>query len=76
MHDWPMLRETALAETSLMVQAKKSPRGSSKYPGICKAALDLGVSRVHLWKVLTGRRESASLMRRWEEWNSANNPSK
>lgn len=34
-------------------------------PGICADARRLGVSRMHLWAVLTGRRESEPLMRRY-----------
>jgi len=29
-----------------------------KYPGICRAAADLGVSRIHLYFVVTGARRS------------------
>lgn len=36
-----------------------------KYPGIIEHARQLGVSRVHLWKVLSGRRESQRLMERY-----------
>jgi len=37
-------------------------------PGITIAAKDLGVSRAHLHRVLTGERESASLTSRWRDW--------
>lgn len=36
-------------------------------PGICADARRLGVSRMHLWAVLSGRRESVPLMRRYRE---------
>ncbi len=36
-----------------------------KYPNICRDAVRLGVHRVHLYQVLDGRRESASLRRRY-----------
>lgn len=35
--------------------------------GLSASAKALGVSRVHLWMVLTQRRESASLLRRYQE---------
>jgi len=42
----------------------KLPRGPRR-PGMCRDAADLDVSRQHLHAVLTGRRVSASLMRRY-----------
>ena len=36
-----------------------------KYVGIVSDARALGVSYPHLWQVLTGRRKSKSLMRRY-----------
>lgn len=52
------------------VTAPPVPHQSLKanYPGITRAATDLGVSRIHLWKVLTGERESKPLMARWHAW--------
>jgi hypothetical protein len=41
-------------------------------PGICADARSLGVSRMHLWAVLSGRRESAGLVRRYEELKESN----
>ena len=38
-----------------------------RFPGITRDAAELGVTRVHLWKVLTGRRSSLSLTRRYSE---------
>ena len=35
------------------------------YPGIVGHAAELGVGRVHLWMVLTGRRVSRSLTARY-----------
>jgi hypothetical protein len=53
----------------LRVTRKKSePKRRTKYPGICRAAFTLGVSREHLWRVLEGDRESRSLMRRYREF--------
>lgn len=34
-------------------------------PGICADARELGVSRMHLWAVLSGRRESDGLVARY-----------
>jgi len=39
-----------------------------RFPGSSIAAKDLGVSRTHLHRVLTGDRESASLTSRWRDW--------
>lgn len=38
----------------------------SVIPGICRDAKRLGVSRMHLWAVLNGHRESEGLVRRYE----------
>ncbi len=40
-------------------------RGRGRFPGIGADAAKLGVSRVHLWLVLTGRRTSHSLRSRY-----------
>ena len=37
------------------------------YPGIVADARRLGVSRMHLWAVLSGRRESSGLVRRYRK---------
>jgi hypothetical protein len=39
-----------------------------RFPGSSIAAEDLGVSRGHLHRVLTGERESAPLLARWNAW--------
>lgn len=44
------------------IQTKKS---KVRFPRIARDAAALGVDRTHLWRVLTGRRESASLLRRY-----------
>lgn len=41
-------------------------------PGIVRDAQRLGVSRYHLWAVLSGRRESPRLMARYGLMKSAN----
>ena len=38
-----------------------------RFPGICTHADLLGVTREHLWQVLSGRRESRRLMKRYLE---------
>lgn len=53
-----MLRETAANK------AHKPAR--VKFPGICADAATLGVSRIHLWLVLTGARRSLTLTRRYQ----------
>lgn len=46
----------------------KSPRRARRvrFAGIGEAAQALGVDRTHLWRVLTGQRQSRSLLRRYE----------
>jgi hypothetical protein len=39
-----------------------------KFPGSSIAAHDLGVSRGHLHRVLTGERKSPALVARWKQW--------
>lgn len=47
-------------------KAKPSkPRGPTRFPGITADAHSLGVDRVHLFRVLTGKRKSADLMTRY-----------
>ena len=41
----------------------KNNGGAKRYLGITAEAARLGVSRIHLWKVLQGERESARIMR-------------
>lgn len=45
------------------------PKGKRKvrFPGICEDAQELGVTRVHLWMVLTGDRKSKRLMQRYRD---------
>ncbi len=42
-----------------------------RFRGICKDAIRLGVTRVHLYLVLTGQRESKSLLDRYEQLRQA-----
>ena len=39
-----------------------------RYPGSSIAAQDLGVSRGHLHRVLSGERKSLDLLGRWNAW--------
>lgn len=41
---------------------------AARYPGITLAARELGVTRGHLWQVLTGNRASPPLIVRWRAW--------
>jgi len=45
-----------------------SPRRARRvrFAGIGEAAAALGVERTHLWRVLTGQRQSRSLLARYE----------
>lgn len=43
-----------------------------RFPGSTLAAADLGVSRQHLHRVLTGERESPTLVARWQAWLKRN----
>ena len=45
---------------------KPGPRGKTKFKNIGRDCQALGVSRIHLWFVLTGQRESEGLMARYE----------
>ena len=49
-------------------ESTKKPHPRSlppRFPGIVESARALGVSRDHLFKVLTGKRSSASLLERY-----------
>ena len=47
------------------MKTKVEKRSAVRYPGISRHAAELGVRREHLWMVLTGRRESRSLLSRY-----------
>ena len=53
----------------LRVTKPQTSRGKSrvKFPGITRVADESGVSREHLWQVLTGRRSSPRLVRAYRE---------
>lgn len=48
-------------------RSKKAKRSPVQHPGIVAHARALNVSRIHLWFVLTGVRESKILNRRYRE---------
>lgn len=52
-------------------QGRRGKGAARRFPGITEAARRLGVDRSHLWRVLAGRRESASLSRRYRELEGA-----
>lgn len=62
---------TRIAEMKTKRNPKRQPaaarRAAPRFPGIAREAAALGVDRTHLWRVLTGRRESRSLLRRHAE---------
>jgi hypothetical protein len=53
-----------------MKSESKPPKRQVQFFGICADAKALGVSREHLYRVLTGRRTSQSLMKRYLELRS------
>jgi len=57
-------------EKSKVGITKKTIKRRVTYRGIGADADTLGCNRVHLWKVLTGRRVSKSLMARYNELKS------
>lgn len=57
MHSASALREI---NTNLVPQRRK--RTGTRFPNICQDAYALGVSRIHLWFVLTGIRPGADLI--------------
>jgi hypothetical protein len=56
-----------VAETknAAMHDQQQPPRGK-RIKGICADSQILGVSRIHLWHVLHGHRESAPLLERYQ----------
>ena len=49
-----------------MQRMRHGARGPVRFPGINAACAALGCSRTHLYYVLTGQRQSRSLLRRYE----------
>lgn len=52
---------------------KRKSRGDTRFPGICRHARALGVSRVTLWRVLTGAWELPKLKARYDALCSTEN---
>lgn len=50
----------------------QSRRAGVLHPGITRAAIELGVHRGHLHRVLTGERKSKTLLTRWHAWLKLN----
>jgi len=63
-------RPVAAVEMTSTPHQSKGPL--VRFPGSSTAAADLGVSRGHLHRVLTGERVSPSLMKRWNAWLKRN----
>ncbi|MFZ4397647.1 MAG: hypothetical protein ACOYOU_18710 [Kiritimatiellia bacterium] len=51
-----------------MKAKKKTWSRKSQHPGITRAAKDMGVSHSHLWRVLSGERQSRVLTQRYLAW--------
>ncbi len=48
----------------------KVTRKPKRFRGICAFARERGVDRVHVYRVLTGQRESRRLLAAWAEFNA------
>jgi hypothetical protein len=76
----PLLASVAATQRKSNITAGKNATGKMiptphqskgrlvRFPGSTLAAQDLGVSRAHLHRVLTGERQSATLVTRWQAW--------
>ncbi len=51
----------------ILLSKQKRRRRRIKFPHICADALALGVSRVHLWYVLSGKRVSQRLITAYDQ---------
>jgi len=56
-------------------EKKSESKRQVQFVGICADAAKLGVTREHLYRVLTGRRTSHSLLRRYQELKQGSPPS-
>lgn len=56
-----------LALCSKALQLAIKPSRTIRFPNIVSDAKSLGVSRIHLYFVLSGRRESPGLLRRYHD---------
>ena len=48
-------------------KANKKQKRAKPIKGITADAVTLGVTREHLWRVLTGKRKSPGLLKRYED---------
>jgi hypothetical protein len=55
--------------SSVILKSRLKPGPKPEFPGLTKAAADLGISRYFLWKVLKGYATSKPTLNRWNEWN-------
>lgn len=69
----PQSLERAFRKVSAAPTPHQSTGSNVKFPGSSIAATDLGVTRGHLHRVLTGERQSPTLLSRWKTW-LANHP--
>ena len=60
-----------VAVTLAKEHVRQSAKRGARISGIVASASDLGVSRQHLWAVLTKRRESKPLLGRYRAWRAA-----
>jgi hypothetical protein len=63
-------RSAPLEEMTSTPHQSKGPL--VRFPGSSTAATELGVSRGHLHRVLTGERKSPNLIKRWNAWLKRN----
>jgi hypothetical protein len=50
-----------------LTEGEPKRRGRVRFPGICEDATRLGITREHLYRVLTGKRKSKSLLKRYTQ---------
>ena len=50
----------------------RRPKRQIRFPGLCTAAYDLKVHRNHLYLVLSGKRVSKRLMKKYQAWKAQN----
>ena len=70
MSNFPIDELAAVSYLASMIRATYASKKAkvTRFHGICRAAETLGVTRVHLYLVLTGKRESRILKRRYAEY--------
>jgi hypothetical protein len=63
-----ILSQWFIAQLAAAAVPPQSRRANVMHPGIGLAAIELGVHRGHLHRVLTGERKSKTLLTRWHGW--------